>query len=119
MASKKTKIVFNVAGFEEIRRSDAAVALIQAEIDRILAAVNTNASGYEGDVVQAPGRGTLGRAIGHVWTTDFESILDNSRNHSLLRALAGQGMVLYTSKSGKTSLVTQKQADNWSSKKKG
>lgn len=117
--AKKIKFVWNVEGFEELRRNDAAVARIQEEIDRILAAVNENASGYEGDVVQAPGRGTLGRAIGHVWTTDFESILDNSRNHTLLRALAGQGMVLYTSKSGKTSLVTQKQADNWNGKKKG
>ena len=114
----KTKFVWDLKGFEELRRNDAAVARIQEEIDRILAAVNQNAT-YEGDVVQAPGRGTLGRAIGHVWTTDFESILDNSRNHSLLRALAGQGMVLYTSKSGKTSLVTQKQADHWSGKKKG
>ena len=114
----RPKLVWNLAGFEEIRRNDAAVARIQEEIDRILDAVNQNAT-YEGDVVQAPGRGTLGRAIGHVWTTDFESILDNSRNHSLLRALAGRGMVLYTSKSGKTSLVTQKQADNWTGKKKG
>lgn len=114
----KPRFFWDVKGFEELRRNDAAVARIQEEIDRILAAVNQNAT-YEGDVVQAPGRGTLGRAIGHVWTTDFESILDNSRNHSLLRALAGRGMVLYTSKSGKTSLVTQKQADNWSGKKKG
>lgn len=113
----KTRLVWNVAGFEELRRNDAAVERIQEEIDRILDAVNQNAT-YEGSVVQAPGRGTLGRAIGHVWTTDYKSILDNSRNHSLLRALAGQGMTLYTSKSGKTSLVTQKQADNWSGKKK-
>jgi hypothetical protein len=118
MGKGKTKLIFSIAGFEEIRRNAAAVKRIQEEIDRILDAVNQNAT-YEGSVVQAPGRGTLGRAIGHVWTTDYKSILDNSRNHSLLRALAGQGMVLYTSKAGKTSMVTQKQANNWSGKKGG
>lgn len=118
MASKKPKFVWNLAGFEQVRRNAAAVARVQEEVDRILADVNKNAT-YEGAVVQAPGRGTLGRAIGHVWTTDFRSILDNSRNHTLLRALAGRGMTLYTSKSGKTSFVTQKQADNWSGKNKG
>ena len=115
----KTRIMLNAKGFEEIRRSPQAVGIIQEEIDRILDAVNANSSGYKGAVAQAPGRGTFGRAIGHVWTSDMKSILDNSRNHSLLRALAGKGMVMYTSKSGKTSLVTQKQADNWSGKKKG
>lgn len=115
----KTKIILKASGFETIRRSPEAVSLLQDEVDRMLAAVNDHGVTYEGSVVQAPGRGTLGRAIGHVWTTDFKSILDNSRNHTLLRALAGKGMVLYTSKSGKTSLVTQKQADNWSGKKKG
>lgn len=118
MAKGKNRLVFSVKGFEEIRRNGAAVKRIQEEIDRILAQVNANASGYKGEVSQAPGRTTLGRAIGHVWTSDIKSIIDNSRNHTLLRALAGKEMVVYTSKSGKASLVTQKQADNWSGKKR-
>lgn len=114
----KTRFEFDIKGFEEIRRSPAAVERLQEEVDRILAIVNGTGGGYAGEVHQGQGRGTLGRAIGTVWTTDFQAILDNSRNHTLLRALAGGSMVLYTSKAGKTSLVTQKQANNYSSNKK-
>jgi len=113
----KPKFEWNLKGFEEIRRNEAAQDRIQEEIDRILDAVG--GYGYDGEVSQGVGRGTLGRAIGRVWTTNFDAILDNSRNHTLLRALAGDAMVLYTNKAGKTSLVTQKQSDNYNSKKKG
>lgn len=115
----KTKFQWNLAGFEELRRNDAAVSRIQKEVDRILEAVSASGADYKGDVSQGVGRGTLGRAIGRVWTADFDAILDNARNHSLLRALSGGTLVLYTSKSGKTSLVTKKQADNWSRNKRG
>ena len=116
----KTKLQWNLKGFEELRRNDAAVSRIQEEIDRIVETIGSDNRGtYKGEVTQGVGRGTLGRAIGRVWTADFEAILDNARNHTLLRALAGQGLVLYTSRSGKTSLVTQKQANNWSGKRKG
>ena len=115
----KTKFKWNLAGFEELRRNAAAVDRIQEEIDRILDTIGDGHGDYHGDVDQGVGRGTLGRAIGHVWTADFKAILDNSRNHTLLRALAGDALVLYKNKAGKTSLVTQKQADNYNSKKRG
>lgn len=115
----KPKFVWNVKGFEELRRNDAAVARIQEEIDRILAAIGPTQGNYKGEVSQPSGRTTLGRAIGHVWTADAKAMADNARNHTLLRALGGGGLVVYTSKSGKTSLVTQKQADNYSGNRRG
>jgi hypothetical protein len=110
----KPKFVWNLSGFEELRRNAAAVARIKEEIDRILAAIGPTQGNYKGDVSQPAGRATRGRAIGHVWTADAKAMSDNLRNHTLLRALGGGSLVLYTSKAGKTSLVTQKQADNYS-----
>jgi hypothetical protein len=77
-----TKITFNAAGFEAIRRSPAAVALLESKVD---AAASAAGPGYVGSVVQGVGRGTLGRAIGTVYTDTFKAILDNSRNQTLLR----------------------------------
>jgi hypothetical protein len=115
----KPKFVWNLKGFEELRRNSAAVARVQEEVDRILGAIGPTQGDYKGDVSQAQGRGTLGRAIGHVWTADAKAMADNSRNHTLLRALGGGSLVVYTSKAGKTSLVTQKQADNYSGNRRG
>lgn len=81
-----TKFKFRPEGFEEIRRSPEAVALITRLVDGALEACGGEAAGYRGFVNQAPGKSTLGRAIGTVTTWDFEAILDNSRNQTLLRA---------------------------------
>lgn len=78
----KTKFVWNPAGFEAIRRSPQAVALLEA---KVRAAASAAGPGYVGSVVQGAGRGTLGRAIGTVYTDDFEAIRDNSRNQTLMR----------------------------------
>jgi hypothetical protein len=78
----KTQIKFNAAGFEAIRRSPAAVSLLESKVDAAAAAAGP---GYVGSVVQGVGRGTLGRAIGTVYTDTFKAILDNSRNQTLLR----------------------------------
>ena len=109
----KPKFKWNLKGFEELRRNGAAVGRVQEEVDRILGAISPTQGDYKGDVSQGAGRGTLGRAIGHVWTADSKAMVDNARNHTLLRALGGGSLVVYTSKAGKTSLVTQKQADNY------
>lgn len=82
----KTKIKLRPEGFEEIRRSPAAVALLERLVDGALSACGGEAAGYRGFVNQAPGKSTLGRAIGTVTTWDFEAILDNHRNKTLLRA---------------------------------
>lgn len=78
----KTKFKWNPAGFEEIRRSPQAVALLEAKVN---AAASAAGDGYTGSVVQGVGRGTLGRAIGTVYTDTFKAILDNARNQTLLR----------------------------------
>lgn len=76
------KFKWNPAGFEELRRSPAAVSLLQGKVDAAAAAAGP---GYVGSVVQGVGRGTLGRAIGTVYTDDFKAILDNARRNTLMR----------------------------------
>jgi hypothetical protein len=78
----KTKITLNGKAFEEIRRSPEAVKLLQSKVD---AAASAAGPGYVGSVVQGVGRGTLGRAIGTVFTGDFKAIRDNSKNQTLMR----------------------------------
>jgi hypothetical protein len=78
----KTKFKWNPAGFEEIRRSPEAVALLESNVS---AAADAAGPGYVGSVVQGVGRGTLGRAIGTVFTDDFKAIRDNSKNQTLMR----------------------------------
>lgn len=76
------KFKWNPAGFEAIRRSPEAVALLESNVD---AAASAAGRGYVGSVVQGVGRGTLGRAIGTVYTDDFKAILDNARHNTLMR----------------------------------
>lgn len=73
---------WNPAGFEAIRRSPAAVSLLKSKVDAAAAAAG---HGYVGSVVQGVGRGSLGRAIGTVFTGDFKAIRDNSKNQTLMR----------------------------------
>ena len=76
------KFKWNPAGFEAIRRSPAAVALLESKVD---AAASAAGPGYVGSVVQGIGRGTLGRAIGTVYTGTFKAIRDNSKRQTLMR----------------------------------
>lgn len=85
----KTKFKWRPAGFEEVRRSPEAVALLEAKVRAAAAAANDGArpgAEYVGSVVQGVGRGTLGRAIGTVFTGNFLARLDNSRKQTLMRA---------------------------------
>ena len=76
------KFKWRQAGFEEIRRSPEAVRLLESKVD---AAAASAGDGYAGSVVQGVGRGTLGRAIGTVFTDDFKAIRDNAKHNTLLR----------------------------------
>lgn len=78
----KPKFVWNNAAFEAIRRSPAAVKLLEDKVD---AAASAAGPGYVGSVVQGVGRGTLGRAIGTVFTDDFKAIRDNAKHNTLMR----------------------------------
>lgn len=78
----KTKIILKASGFEQIRRSPAAVSLLESKVD---SAASAAGDGYVGSVVQGVGRGTLGRAIGTVYTDTFKAILDNAKRNTLMR----------------------------------
>ena len=75
------KLKFRMKGFEEIRRSSRAVSLLQSRVD---AAAAEAGEGYVGSVVQGEGRGTLGRAIGTVYTETPEAIRENAKYNTLL-----------------------------------
>lgn len=77
-----TRFRWNTAGFEAIRRSPQAVRLLESKVDTAASAAGR---GYVGSVVQGVGRGTLGRAIGTVYTDDFKAILDNAKRNTLMR----------------------------------
>ena len=76
------KFKWNTTGFEAIRRSPEAVRLLESKVD---AAASAAGDGYTGSVVQGVGRGTLGRAIGTVFTDDFKAIRDNAKHNTLMR----------------------------------
>jgi hypothetical protein len=78
----KTKFTWNTKGFEEIRRSPAAVRLLESKVD---SAASAAGPGYVGSVVQGVGRGSLGRAIGTVYTDTFRAVLDNAKRNTLMR----------------------------------
>lgn len=78
----KTKIKLRLQGFEDVRRSPEAVALLSRLVQ---GAASAAGPGYVWHVSQAPGRKTLGRAVGRVVTGDFESLLDNYRKNTLMR----------------------------------
>lgn len=75
------KIRWNIAGFQEIRRSAGVEGRLQEEVSRVLGSVGGH---YSGGV--EPGRT---RSRGYVVTSTPEAIRDNAANHTLLRALGG------------------------------
>jgi hypothetical protein len=77
----KTNIKFRMKGFEEIRRSPKAVSLLQSAVN---SAASAAGDGYVGSVVQGEGRGTLGRAIGTVFTDTPEAMRDNAKHNTLM-----------------------------------
>lgn len=76
------RFTWNTAAFEALRRSPEAVRLLEEKVD---AAASAAGPGYVGSVVQGVGRGTLGRAIGTVFTGDFSAIKDNAKHNTLMR----------------------------------
>lgn len=76
------KIRWNIDAFEDIRRLPGVDDALRREVNRVLDSVGRN--NYDGGV--EPGRT---RSRGYVVTMNFEGILNESRNHSMLRALGG------------------------------
>lgn len=84
----KTQFKWNMQAFEQIRRSPEAVRMLEAKVD---AAATEAGSGYVGSVVQGKPRGTLGRAIGTVYTNTARAARDNAKNHTLMRVFSRLG----------------------------
>lgn len=108
----KSRIKWRNPGFRELRLSPEALEMVEAHADDVAAKAG---AGYEASAVYGKNR-----ARASVITADFEAILDNARNNTLIRALGGTESVSskpekfsYTTKSGKTIQATQAQIDNW------
>jgi hypothetical protein len=78
---------WNPRGFEAIRRSPAAVRILENQVQEWVQAAG---EGYEGGVVQGRGTTTYGRAIGTVVTYTNKAKNSNAKNHTLIRILGGQ-----------------------------
>jgi hypothetical protein len=90
MSMGKPKFKWNNASFEALRRSPEAVNLLEGLVE---GAADAAGPGYVGSVVQGVGRGSLGRAIGTVYTDDFKAIKDNAKNQTLMRVFDRLGDV--------------------------
>lgn len=77
----RTKYKWRLAGFQEIRRSAETRKMLQDAVDDVVQGLP---DGYEAEVTS--GRSRL---RGTVVTTDYEAMLDNEENDSLLRGLGG------------------------------
>ena len=84
--ARRTKIKWNLKGFEEIRTSPKVVAHLEERAQSVAAAAGP---GFEAKPVEIiPGARQGARARIAVTTTDVESTVRNSRDHTLVRALS-------------------------------
>lgn len=81
--ARKARIKWRREAFAEIRTSPEVDAALQTVVGAILAEVGTD--DYDGGV--NPGRT---RSRGYVVTTSHKAVRDESRSHTLLRALANR-----------------------------
>jgi len=111
--AKRVQVKMNPAGARALLNSPEVQAHI---LDYALdVQARTGAPGLYPADVQA------GKTRAHalVKTSDLESMRHNARTNALLRGIGGAaGLVEYTSKAGRTSWITQKQADNYSRRRK-
>lgn len=80
--ARKTTIKWNLSAFEKIRRLPGVDAELERFVNRALD--TTGRENYDGGV--EPGRS---RSRGYIVTINVEGIIDNRRNHTLLRVLGG------------------------------
>lgn len=74
------KIKFNLKAFEDIRRSEPVREEIEKHIDNIYVQLP---DGYGEAVEQGHSR-----LRGAIWTEDYDAIVDNATNHTLLQLLS-------------------------------
>lgn len=89
----EVKIEFNSDGFQEILQSDGVRAAIESatkQIESRANANNTGGSGFKSDVRIAPAvrqYGNRPRWIGQVYTTDHQSMVAESEDKALTKAV--------------------------------
>lgn len=93
---------WDMSGFKDLRKSPEVAAAISTEVEEVLQ--KTGDDHYAGGVEDGGNR-----VRGYVVTADGPGIRDNAKNHTILKAVGGDH-VLYTSKAGRTSLLSKKQA---------
>lgn len=107
------RIVFHEEAFDALRKSPGVVALLETEASKLLAQVG---AGYKTEPVYMGKK----RARVSVATANAQGRATEARDHKLLLAIggsaAGSGMESYTSRSGRTSMITSRQAANYRSR---
>lgn len=81
----RVRIRWNIGAFEEIRRSPEVEAALQEQVDRI-----TDATGHPEDYAGGVEDGKS-RSRGYVVTKTYAGIRREAKEHTLLRALGGEG----------------------------
>ena len=87
--ARQTAIEFNPDGFREILLSDGVKSVVQSATDSIKAKADANISGDSVGFSSNVWRGNYGggRWIGNVTTTDHESMVAESEDKALTRAV--------------------------------
>lgn len=112
----------NQAGFQKLAHSARVGAACKAEAEKIAALARSTAPVDSGDYansIHVVIEDHPTRITAQVVASDWKSLIIESITGNLARAVSGKGgLVKYTSKSGKTSYVTQKQAANYTRNRK-
>lgn len=117
MARSKVRIDFRQNGFAAIRTSRKVMGMLNDIANQVGSTANSSSPGT---FIVHPAERTGGRVRGRaaVVTGDFEAMASEARNHILVKALGGKGLIKYTSKAGRVSYITQAQYDNYTRNRK-
>jgi len=109
------KVEINDAAARDLLMSAEVVGELMNEAEKIQAAAQANSGpGAEYEITE--GR-TPTRARVSIGTANFAARKAEGKDRALSRALGGTGLVAYTNKAGKTSMITKAQHANYSSRK--
>lgn len=89
--SQQTRIVFNSDGFREILNSPGTQSLVQSTTDTIQAKANAGISGESSGFYARVEKGNYGggRWVGFVGSTDHASLVAETENKALTKAVSG------------------------------
>lgn len=121
MAFRDGKVTLNHKGMEKMLKSREVRDALRPKAEQVLAAAIADPHDDTGDYEASLHieDATTDRAVLRIVADDWKAPILEAAYGILARALDGaSGLVKYTSKSGKTSMITQAQADNYSRNKK-